>query len=141
MDQVALALRVAFSLLVVLALMWALSRGVRTRADARPLPLDVVSRATLGKRASVTVLRVGDRGLVLGVTDQSVTLLGEVALPEAVPLPERRTALDLSDVELLAGAPGPGTGVAPTGALRGSVLSLATWRQTATALRDRTARS
>ncbi len=87
-------------------------------------------------------MRVGDRGLVLGVTDQSVSLLSEVALPEAAPLPERRTALDLSDVELLAGSlrTRQRRGLL-SGALRGSVLSPATWRNTATALRDRTARS
>lgn len=140
MDQLALALRVVFSLAVVLGIMWALSRVVRPRGDVRGLPVDVVARTTLGKRASVAVLRVGDRGLVVGVTDHAVSLIAEVAIPESpAAAPERRTTLDLSDVGLLVAEPAVAEAAA-RGALTGSVLSPSTWRAAAAVLRDRTVR-
>ena len=172
MDQVVLAIRVVFSLAVVLAMMWGLSRVMRGRGGAvRTSNLDVVSRTSLGKRASVVVVRDGGRGLILGVTDQSVTLIGETELvPVAGPV-ERRTPVELTpdlvgeDLPLLAAVPdlAPAEAVAATavaasattgrrarhrasepsrdGGLAGSVLSPSTWRQTAEALRERTARS
>lgn len=140
MDQLALALRVVLSLAVVLGMMWALSRVMRPKGGVRGLPVDVIARTPLGKRASVAVLRVGDRGLLVGVTDHAVSLIAEVDIPApAAPAPERRTTLDLSDVGLLAGDPVVDAAVA-RGALTGSVLSPATWRQAASVLRDRTVR-
>jgi flagellar protein FliO/FliZ len=92
-----LVLRISFSLLVVLALMWGVARLARRplarRADAT---VALLARQQLSRGSSVAVLRVLDRALVLGVTDQHITLLGEAdpaqfarsALPDhRVPLP------------------------------------------------------
>lgn len=170
MDQVVLAIRVVFSLAVVLAMMWGLSRVMRGRTSgARTSNLDVVSRTSLGKHASVVVVRDGERGLILGVTEQSVTLIGETELHAPAAPTERRTPVELTpdlvgeDLPLLAAVPdlAPAVVGAETAAvtttgrrarhraaeparesgLAGSVLSPATWRQTAEALRERTARS
>jgi flagellar protein FliO/FliZ len=97
-----LVLQVGFSLAVVLGLMWALARAVR-----RPLgsgrghgPLAVLNRQQLTRGAAVTVVRVADRALILGVTDQQVSLLGEaeVADFEKHP-PERRDTVVLAEDE------------------------------------------
>lgn len=77
-----IGLRIGFSLLVVFGLMWGLAKLVR-----RPLTgkhgggtLWVLNRQQLSRGASVAVVQVADRALVLGVTDQQVSLLGETEL-------------------------------------------------------------
>jgi flagellar protein FliO/FliZ len=45
----------------------------------------VLGRVTLGRNASVTVVRVGGRALVLGVSEQQVTLLTETDPAELTP--------------------------------------------------------
>src|SRR5919109_3870180 len=80
--------RLLLALAVVFGLMWVAARGLRRfsgpgraiRADA--IRVDVLARRGLGKRASVTVVQIGGQGLVLGVTDQTVRLLGSIDLPE-----------------------------------------------------------
>lgn len=152
MDQLLLVLRVVVSLAVVLGLMWAVTRAMRHRAVTRTVPLEVVSRAPLGRKSSVVVLRVGDdRGMVVGVTDHQVTLLGEVDLPAApAAAPERREtiALPKSSSRPAAVVALPGGGTVPEAAataardskLAGSILAPSTWKQAATALREKTVR-
>jgi flagellar protein FliO/FliZ len=129
--MIEVALRIFFSLAVVLVLMWALARVAR-----RPLAgrgggaMAVLARQALTRGASVAVVRVGEKAYVLGVTDQNVTLLAE-AEPAAIeaaahPHHEVREQLPL-DALGPAGTRG--------GALAGSVLSPSTWRQAAGALR------
>jgi flagellar protein FliO/FliZ len=139
-----LVLRIGFSLLVVLGLMWALARVVR-----RPLgvgrgsgPLAVLNRQQLTRGAAVTVVRVADRAIILGVTDQQVSLLGEADLEDF----ERHTAQRRDTVAVDSGAPAaqglPDTHPVPVGAgrLDGSLLSPRTWTWTMDFLRDRTTR-
>ena len=125
-----LVLRVAFSLLVVFGLMWGLARLAR-----RPMggkrgtgTLAVLSRQQVARGAAITVVQVGDRALILGVTDQQVSLLGETDLATfgRQPHPEHRDALPTGSI-----GPGP---------LDGSALSPRTWRSTVNFLRDRTSR-
>lgn len=53
---------------------------VNGRTGSRPGdPVRVVSRSALGRRASLVVVRVGARQLVLGVTEQCVNVVTEVA--------------------------------------------------------------
>jgi flagellar protein FliO/FliZ len=181
MDSVLLALRVVVSLAIVIGLMWALSRVAKGRQSVRGLPIDVVARTPVGKHASVVIVNVQGRGLVLGVTESSMTMLAEVEL-EAEPGPvERREVLDLSrelPAELLApvaitaapSASAPSASdtvvqqpvalvtslpasaghrraastsdtVVTGSSLDGSILSPATWRSMATALRERSVRA
>jgi flagellar protein FliO/FliZ len=150
-----ITLRILFSLLVVLALMWALAKVARRPLAGRAAgPMAVLARQQLSRNASVAVVKVAGRTLVLGVTDQQVSLLGEadLAAPDDRPRGEavrRESVVDQID----AGAVGAGGSPDPThaphalptgppnGRLAGSVLSLRTWTQTLNLLRERTVRT
>jgi flagellar protein FliO/FliZ len=54
------------------------NRKVGRRAARRRTHLDVVARQPLGKSASVAVVRVGDRTMLIGITEANVQLLSEV---------------------------------------------------------------
>jgi flagellar protein FliO/FliZ len=126
-----LVLRIGFSLLVVMGLMWALARAVRRPLGAGRAhgPLAVLNRQQLTRAASVVVVRVADRAMILGVTDQQVSLLGEGDVAEIERQPgERRDTLALHAVPLEAtDLPG----AHPAGRTRTSPLDF---------LRDRTSR-
>ena len=96
MDQVLLAIRVIVSLAVVIGLMWAISRLTKGRTTTKGVPLEIVSRAAVGKKASVIVLRIGERGLVVGVTEHSMSLLAEIEIEDEPVRVEQRTPVDLS---------------------------------------------
>ena len=74
-----LVLRIGFSLFVVLGLMWALARVVRRPLGAGRAhgQLAVLNRQQLTRGAAVTVVKVADRAMILGVTETQVSLLGE----------------------------------------------------------------
>lgn len=147
--MIELVLRIVFSLLVVLGLMWGLARLAR-----RPLTgrgggaLHVLTRQQLTRGSSIAVVRVVDRALIVGITEGQVTLLSEtdlaaVELELAGPAAERRAtvALDAADGEHAAESPVQPAG-APTraGRLDGSLLSPRTWAATLDFLRERTVR-
>ena len=166
MDTAGLLLRVALSLGAVLGLVWLLARGARRTGAGRFAPASrftVVGRQSLGRSAGVAVVRVGDRALVLGVTEQSVRLLAETdlsAVLEEPSAPEHRTQLDLSgagaastaltpdllrpDLLVSSGlareALRPGPAPRPASPLEGSALSPQTWSRALEALRERTTR-
>jgi flagellar protein FliO/FliZ len=126
-----LVLRIAFSLLVVLGLMWALAKVARRPLTRRAgASLGVLGRQQLTRGASLAVVRVGDRSLILGVTESQVTLLGET---DSTSLDRPEPTDHREPVALVARPQRPG-------GLNGSVLSPATWTQTVRFLRDRTAR-
>jgi flagellar protein FliO/FliZ len=148
-ETLALALRVGLSLTFVLGLMWLAARLFRGKLAARGGgALEVLARQQVGRGASVAVIRVADRALVMGVTEHVVTMLGE----------------PISDLALLTqpptldahGAPSAVPGMVDswhtnsrstmasrpvaTGVLGGSILSPATWHQALHMLRERTVR-
>lgn len=131
-DTLILALRVAVSLFVVLALLWYLARRLGAgRATTRRLPITVLGRQSLGRRSGVTVVDVAGRTLVLGVSDTEVRLLTELE-PGPVQL--------LDDAVDGAGDPAePGAPAGTPSPLRGSVLAPDTWRASWQALRERSA--
>ncbi len=138
--MVELVLRIGFSLLVVFGLMWVLAKVAKRPLSGRGTgALAVLNRQQLSRGAAVAVVRVADRALVLGVTDQQVTMLGETELamferhPQVV---ERRDTVPLVPDDVL---PPSGHPVTP-GRLDGSILSPGTWRSTVNFLRDRTTR-
>lgn len=93
-------LRITFSLLAVLGLMWGMARLARRPLSRRTgSALSVLARQQLSRNAAVTVVRVADRALILGVTDTHVTMLGETDLAvveehQAVPAGGRRRHVD-----------------------------------------------
>jgi flagellar protein FliO/FliZ len=123
--MIEIALRIFFSLAVVLLLMWGLARVAR-----RPLAgrgggaLSVMARQPLTRGASVAVVRVGERAYVLGVTDQNVSLLAETE-PDAIEAAahEPHEVREQLPLDALTGS-----------GLTGSALSPSTWRQAAAAL-------
>ena len=127
----ALLLRVVVSLGVVLALMAGTGKVLRrsglagtapgSRRGARR-PVEVMARHGLSRGASVTVIRLGGRGLVLGVTDHQVTLLTEIDPAELEVPPEEQSPG-------VAGPPAPGIGA-------GSLP----WKVALEQLRERTVR-
>jgi flagellar protein FliO/FliZ len=120
-----LALRLAGSLALVVGLLLLIARTVNRRFKAPTgAAIQVVHRQALGRGQGVAVVSVGTRVLVLGTTEQQVTLLAEVE-PDEIGLD-----LDAVDDERVPfEAPG-----AHRGPLAGSVLSPQTWKQTLAAV-------
>ncbi|HVW34889.1 MAG TPA: flagellar biosynthetic protein FliO [Acidimicrobiia bacterium] len=133
-SLVALLVRVVVSLGVVLLVMWgaatvlrrsgvtgtAAASGARRGLRRRPAAVEIVSRHGLTRGASITVVRMGTRGLVLGVTEHQVSLLTEIDPEELEAPPEEAT---------VAGPAGPGIG---SGSLP--------WKVALEQLRERTVR-
>lgn len=156
MDTLIVAVRVVLSLGVVLALLWylqrRLSRGALAKGAANPVT--VVGRQAIGQKASVVVVEIEGTRLVLGVTEQAVTVLHEKSLapeapstlntaisvlggPTAGSTPATAFARSLAAVEAdeAAGVIPPVAAAVSSPPLAGSILSPSTWRQTAALLR------
>jgi flagellar protein FliO/FliZ len=101
--------------------------------------IEVVARQRMGRASSVSVLRVAGRVLVVGSTEEQVTLLAEVEDDELRSALSALGAPHPETSELPAGRPAvparPGSG-----ALAGSVLDRSTWSSVVQELRDRTVR-
>ena len=99
MDTLVLAARVALSLAVVLGVLWFLQRRVSrsTRGKRAASAVTVVTRQGIAPKASVVVVDVEGSRYLLGVTEQSVTLLSSGQAPvspavlSAVPSPSPRS--------------------------------------------------
>ena len=86
MGTAGVAIRMVASLAAVLVLLFVVARFARRgRPRGNGPDMTVVSRCTVGAKASVAVVQLGDRAFVVGVTEQSVTLLSESVLSELVP--------------------------------------------------------
>lgn len=133
-----LTVRLIASLAVVVGLMLLLARLVGKRYGARAgAPVQVVHRQPLSRSASVAVITVGSRVLVVGTTDHQVSLLTELDPEELLDAElEDELGAELKD-ELdgeLDGELEPRRlpalqGTSTDGALSGSLLSPQTWRQ------------
>lgn len=139
-----LLLRLLGSLAVVVGLLLLIARFAgrrfRTTNDAA---IQVVHRQALGRGQGVAVVAVGTRVLVLGTTEQQVTLLAEVE-PDEVGLDLAADVLDVvpdddapdDDAELdttpraARAAQAARATEAAQGPLAGSLLSAQTWKQT-----------
>jgi len=144
-DDLAVLARVVASLVVVVALAVLAARFAR-RAGVRGggTGLQVVDRMGLTREASVAVVEVAGRALVVGVTPHGVTLLAELE-PGVLEVQRAREA------EAVSTPAGPAvrtsrspsnrsvtTGERPRGT--GSVLDPRTWRQAVESLRELTVR-
>jgi flagellar protein FliO/FliZ len=149
-----LTVRLIASLAVVVGLLLLLARfgGRRFRGRSGDL-VRIVHRQPLTRTSAVAVVAVGSRLLVLGTTEQHVSILteldpdelgdlrelgelGEVGEVGEVVSPDgTEVVLDLPRLTVAPAAPRPGAhragtpARAPQGALAGSVLSAQTWRQ------------
>jgi flagellar protein FliO/FliZ len=156
MEIAGLLLRVVVSLGLVLAVLWFAAKGLRSsqRRSRAGVDVDVLTRQPLAQKSSLAVVRLGDRALVLGVTENRVELLHETALADVLVPYAADDAVDGGGeaVAPAAGASGqprslvkprraaaavvPSTG----GPLAGSALSPQTWRSAVQVLREKTVR-
>jgi flagellar protein FliO/FliZ len=87
--------RLLMSLGVVIGLMWVAATVVRKRGftgngmQRRPrgqkgpqVEVELVARKPLSKTASIAVVKIGGRSVVVGVTDHQITNLGEIRSTE-----------------------------------------------------------
>jgi len=120
MAGVIVGLRVLLSLACVLGLIWYAGRklsGTTGLRRQRSVPMNVIGRQSLGKGAGIALVEVAGRVLLLGVGEQGVRVLIEVAPPvgdisvhalagddRAVgATTELREELDLAELDGLAG--------------------------------------
>jgi flagellar protein FliO/FliZ len=101
-----LFIRLGVSLTVVMGLMWAaatvlrkrgLGSGVPGRRPGRGVNVELLARRPLGRNASIAVVRVGERSIVVGVTEHQVTKLDDAEIAE----------IDLQDDTNWTVSPGP----------------------------------
>ena len=147
MDTLAALGRTSVSLVAVLGLLWLVARWLRRSrtAGAAATGVEVLSRVGVGAKAGVAVVRVGGRALVVGVTEQQVTLLTEAPAEELLPAAQDAPGTAGEVLELPAEDAAPTrttrtTPVAAPAALNGSALSPATWTKAVDVLRERTTR-
>lgn len=97
-DVIELMVRLVVSMGLVVGLIVVAAKLLKNRTGlglglgrgAGGVRLDVLDRTQVARNATVAVVRVGGRGLVLGITEQSVTLLAEA--PELVVRYEQQEA-------------------------------------------------
>ncbi|MGK5115292.1 MULTISPECIES: FliO/MopB family protein [unclassified Geodermatophilus] len=128
-----MVVRLLLTLVFVGGVLWFAARLAKKRGLGQGNGLiEVVARQRMGRASSVTVVRIAGRVLVVGATEEQVTLLAEVdsdAVEEAVE--ERRAAL---------ARPATATGAPASGVLAGSVFDRAGWTTFVQQLRERTVR-
>jgi flagellar biosynthetic protein FliO len=118
--------RLIISLAVVIGLMWVAANvlrkrgftGVASKRSSGP-EVELISRRPLGRNASIAVVRIGDRSLLVGVTEHQVTNLGDFEMTE----------LDLDEAT---------TWTVPSGANGNSPATA--WKTVLDQMRNRTAR-
>ncbi len=163
MDTLWLILRFVVSLAVVIGLIWGLARVKKRVSPKGAGTINLVSKVPVSKKGSLLLVEVGGKTMMLGATDNSITLLSviETAADIEESKEDRRpVSLDsLLDEQLESGlALDPGLEYpdleypdskevaslhrpAGEGRLAGSVLSPTTWRQLTEVLREKTVRS
>jgi flagellar protein FliO/FliZ len=165
-DTVFLALRVIVSLAVVLGVLWYLQKKLSKRGigKAAGKAITLIGRQAVGPKASVAVVEIDGRRLVLGVTEHAVTVLHSVeghllerpVHPFEVSLADAKPVVYPDNVRPIT-APVPIRAVIttpegvvppdqqlrprrhrqqPTSRMAGSILSPETWRQASAAIRE-----
>lgn len=83
MDTFAALGRMSISLVAVLGLLWLISRWLRRSKAGKVATageITVLTRTAVGHKSGVAVVKVGDRALVVGVTEAAVSLLADLPL-------------------------------------------------------------
>jgi flagellar protein FliO/FliZ len=121
-------IRLILSLAFVGGVLWFAARLAKKRGLGSTGGLvEVVARQRMGRASTVNVLRIGDRVLVVGATEEQVTLLAELD----------GDAVEATLADRAAAGPAP---AAVGGALAGSVFDRQGWQGFVTSLRERTVR-
>ncbi|MBB3083165.1 FliO/MopB family protein [Geodermatophilus sabuli] len=126
-----MVIRLVLSLAFIGGVLWFASRLAKKRGLGQGNGLiEVVARQRMGRASSVNVVRIAGRVLVVGATEEQVTLLAEVdgdTVEEAI---AARQAL----------VPARPVAASSTGALSGSVFDRGGWTTLVQQLRERTVR-
>lgn len=147
-----MVIRLILSLAFVGGVLWFAARVAKRRGLGQSSGLiEVVARQRMGRSSTVNVLRIGDVVLVVGATEEQVTLLAEVdgetveaalrereeARSRAVPRPAAAPAPDGDE----AVPQRPLVGARPSsGVLSGSVFDRNGWGAFVNGVRERTVR-
>jgi flagellar protein FliO/FliZ len=135
-----MVIRLLLSLAFVGGVLWFAARLAQKRGLGQSGGMvDVVARQRLGRTSTVNVVRIADRVLVVGATEEQVTLLAELDGDAVEATLAERAASSPTGADgepLPAARPGGRVG----GALAGSVLDRNGWAGFLTQLRDRTVR-
>jgi flagellar protein FliO/FliZ len=127
---------------IAVVLLWAARLAKKKGLGQGNGVIEVVARQRMGRSSSVNVIRVADVVLVIGATEEQVTLLAEVD-GEAVEaaIAERRVPAPRAsaDAALPTGSPAL-VARTSTGPLAGSVFDRAGWGSIVHQLRERTVR-
>ncbi|MGN6576160.1 MAG: FliO/MopB family protein [Nocardioides sp.] len=125
-----LVLRLAVSLGVVLGLFWLVARASARKLGGTRGVLRVHGRQSLSRTASLAVVEVGSRVLVVGVSEGGVRLLTELDPLDVVSPESEETDEDAAaGPRRTAGRRVAGRRAARPAALSGSLLSPQTWSQ------------
>ena len=137
--------RLILSLAFVGGVLWFAARLARKKGLGQVNGLiEVVSRQRMGRASTINVVRIADRVLVVGATEEQVTLLAEMdgeAIDEV--LRERQTVVRRLPA---AGEDGPPQGpqhaavARSSGALAGTVFDRRGWGSFVSQMRERTVR-
>jgi flagellar protein FliO/FliZ len=138
----AMLARLVLSLGVVIGLMLGAAVVVRRRGGVlrkvgAAQPLEVLARQSLGRTASVQVVRMGERAVLLGVTEQSVSYLteGDPADFELAGMVD--VAVDLTDHTMSSGGGPSANRTARSG---GAMRLGSSWTGVLDTLRDKSTR-
>jgi flagellar protein FliO/FliZ len=144
-----MVIRLFLSLALIAGVLWWAARLAKKKGLGQGNGLiEVVARQRMGRASSVNVVRIADLVLVIGATEEQVTLLAEVD-PDAVEdalqarRPARARVEEPEDDELPAPRPAPSLVAARSsspGVLAGSVLDRNGWGSLVDELRERTVR-
>jgi flagellar protein FliO/FliZ len=129
---------------IAVVLLWAARLAKKKGMGQGNGLIEVVARQRMGRASTVNVVRIADVVLVIGATEEHITLLAEVdseAVDTALAdrrLPAPRPAADAA-VPARVGAPAV-VGRTSSGARAGSVFDRAGWGSFVRELRERTVR-
>jgi flagellar protein FliO/FliZ len=144
-----MVIRLILSLAFVGGVLWFAARLAKKRGlggTGNGL-IEVLARQRMGRASTVNVVRIGDVCLVVGATEEQVTLLAEID-PETVQVAARpkqapRTLAPVGEDDDAAHEPVPRPRVTArpsSGALNGSVFDKKGWGSFMTELREKTVR-
>ena len=96
-ESFLLLVRLGFSLSLVFGLMWVAAKVVRGKGGALKRAsgerLEVIERKPLSRNSSIAIVRVGNETLAVGITENSVSLLGPADVPDLeLPVVEQSAA-------------------------------------------------
>lgn len=130
MDSFILVLRVVLSLGAVLTVLWLAQKYARRRLKVGgPEQLvSVVARQGIGQKAAVVLVDADGKRFLLGVTEQSVSILHTGDAPEPAPVDEESAVAFSRKLEEASGVKVPAASGA-AGPLAGSILAPSTWKQ------------